>query len=207
MSKGLPTILQGKKICIICEGYEEYEYILKLIELKVWNSEYIFYPINAETNGNIPARYQDAYQSDSYDIVLIFCDTDKKPYHDYELIKQKINNFHGNDVAADLVVIYGNPCTMQIIILHWDDIKLTSPGKHKSGIEIKRLLGIDKYKAREDQRQQLFANVTKDNYLLMKERVKKLLDDDTKVSSSNFGKFIRYFSGNDMWIKEINDSL
>ena len=207
MSKGLPTILQGKKICIICEGYEEYEYISKLIELKVWHSEYTFYPINAETNGNIPAFYEYRYKSDSYDVVLVFCDTDKKPYHDYELIKQKINNVHGNDIAAGLVVIYGNPCTMQIIILHWDDIKLTSPGKRKSAIEIKRLLGIDKYKAREDQRKQLFANVTEDNYQLMKNRVGRLLNDDTKVSSSNFGNFLSYFSGNDMWIKKINDDL
>ena len=153
MSKGLPKIPQGKKICIICEGYEEHEYILKLKELKVWNSKYIVHPVNAKTNGKIFARYQDKYQSDFYDAVLVFCDTDKKPYEQYEDIKKKINKFHGNNEAARSVIIYGNPCTMQIIILHWDDIKLTSPKKYKNAPEIERLLGIIKYDAHENQKE------------------------------------------------------
>lgn len=55
------------------------------------------------------------YQNGSYDVVLVFCDTDKKPYEQYADIKHKINEFHGVDHAADHVIIFGNPCTMQII--------------------------------------------------------------------------------------------
>ena len=43
----------------------------------------------------IPARYQDKYQNGTYDIVLIFCNTDKKPYEQYMDIKHKIDDFHG----------------------------------------------------------------------------------------------------------------
>ncbi len=101
MVNRLPQIFTGSKICIICEGDEEYEYLKKLIELDMWSKEYRFQLENAEGNGNIPARYQDKFQNGSYDLVLIFCDTDKKPYEQYVDIKQKINEFHGVENAAD----------------------------------------------------------------------------------------------------------
>ena len=85
-----PSFLKNnkRKICLICEGYEEYDYISRLLNLGVWSDAYDFELVNAESNGNISARYQDRYQSDSYDIVLVFCDTDRKPHHDFELIKK-----------------------------------------------------------------------------------------------------------------------
>ncbi len=127
----IPQIFTGSRICIICEGDEEYEYLEKLISLDVWSKEYLFQLENAEGNGNIPARYQDKYQNSSSDLVLVFCDTDKKPYEQYVDIKRKINKFHGIENAADQIVIYGNPCTMQIIIEHWDDVILSSNKKRK----------------------------------------------------------------------------
>ena len=130
MSK-IPQIFTGSRICIICEGDEEYEYLEKLISLDVWSKEYLFQLENAEGNGNIPARYQDKYQNSSSDLVLVFCDTDKKPYEQYVDIKRKINKFHGVENVADQIVIYGNPCTMQIIIEHWDDVILSSNKKRK----------------------------------------------------------------------------
>lgn len=36
------------KICIIRAGFEEYDYINKLNELKVWCNDYEITPINAE---------------------------------------------------------------------------------------------------------------------------------------------------------------
>lgn len=113
------------KICIICEGSEEYDYLNRLIQLGVWNNKYFINLVDAKGNGNIAARYQDKYQNGSYDLVFIFCDTDKKPYETYEDIKRKINDFHGVETAADEVVFFGNPCTMQIII-EWTGIHLTT---------------------------------------------------------------------------------
>ena len=34
-----------------------------------------------------------------------------------------MNEVHSIDTAADEVVIYGNPCTMQIILEHWTDVR------------------------------------------------------------------------------------
>ena len=129
MANKLPRIFTGSKICVICEGDEEYEYLDKLISLNVWSKKYSFVLENAEGNGNIPARYQDKYQNGSYDLVLVFCDTDKKPYEQYVDIKRKVNEVHGTEHAAEQVVIFGNPCTMQIIIEHWDEIMLESHKK------------------------------------------------------------------------------
>lgn len=208
MANKLPQIFMGSKICIICEGDEEFEYLERLISLDVWSKKYCFQLENAEGNGNIPARYQDKFQNGSYDLVLVFCDTDKKPYEQYVDIKRKINEFHGVENAANHVVIYGNPCTMQIITLHWDDVVLGSHKKKKNAPIIFNLTGIEGYKGRADQRQKLFARITKENYQEMQERIKFLPSDDTVEGSTNFGKFIEYFSMDDSkWIQIINKVL
>jgi hypothetical protein len=124
MGNRLPVFSDKQKICIICEGNEEYSYLERLNSLNVWDAQYEISLDNAGGNGNIPARYQDRYQNGAYELVLIFCDTEKKPYEQYEDIKRKINEFHGVDNAAKEVIIFGNPCTMQIIIKHWTDKNL-----------------------------------------------------------------------------------
>lgn len=77
-------------MCIICEGDEEYDYLERLNAIGERSNVYKVTLDNACGNGNIPARYQDRFQNGSYDIVLIFCDTEKKPYEQYEDIKQKL---------------------------------------------------------------------------------------------------------------------
>lgn len=83
MPNKLPRFRDNHKICIICEGNEEYEYLNRLIALKVWSGQYDISLVNAGGNGNIPARYQDRYQNGSYEIVLVFCDTEKKPHEQW----------------------------------------------------------------------------------------------------------------------------
>ena len=54
MPNKLPKFLDNHKICIICEGNEEYEYLKRLKDLKVWNKQYAISLVNAGGNGNIP---------------------------------------------------------------------------------------------------------------------------------------------------------
>ena len=117
--------------------------------------------------GNIPARYQDRYQNGSYELVLIFCDTEKKPYEQYEDIKRKINEFHGVDDAADEVIIFGNPCTMQIISKHWTKEILKTPAKGVNASLIKEYTKVENYKGRADQINRIMEYITKENYLEM----------------------------------------
>lgn len=208
MGNRLPKIFKGSRICIICEGDEEYEYLEKLISLDVWSKEYCFQLENAGGNGNIPARYQDKYQNGAYDLVLVFCDTDRKPYEQYVDIKRRIDEFHGVENAADKIMIFGNPCTMQIIIEHWGDVRLCSNNKKKNAPVIYDLTGIEGYKGRKEQRRKLFSQVTTENYQEMRERIKQIPWDDTVEGSTNFGRFLDYFSSDDRrWMQMINEVL
>lgn len=198
---------KGKKICIICEGYEELDYIETLKSKAVFSNKYDFITVNAKSINTIIARYQEKYQSDSYSLVLIFCDTDKGPSEKYKEIKQKINDFHGEDVTDD-IVIFGNPCTMQIILSHFAEIKLTSQSKTINSKYIKEYVGIDNYKATDEQRKELFSKIKRNNYEKMKENVAKLSTDDNVISSTNILKFIENFESDDeSWIDEINKKL
>ena len=198
---------KGKKICIICEGYEELDYIETLKSKAVFSNRYDFITINAKSINTIISRYQEKYQSASYSLVLIFCDTDRGPSEKYKEIKQKINDFHGENVAND-IIIFGNPCTMQIILSHFAEIKLTSQSKAINSKFIKEYVGIDNYKATVEQRKKLFSKINRSNYEKMKENIANLSTDDNAISSTNILKFIKNFENDDDgWINEINKKL
>lgn len=209
MSLRFPSYISDKdRICIICEGDEEYDYFSKLKSLGVWNEKYNFTLENAGGNGNIPARYQDKYQNGSFDLVLVFCDTEKKPYEQYCDIKNKIDTFHGLDNVADEVIIFGNPCTMQIILLHMMSVLLKSPSKKTNSPYVEECFGVKNYKGKKEQRNIIFSQVTKENYYQMCERIKDLSTDDTVTGSTNFLKYINNFSSDsDEWLVSVNSKL
>lgn len=200
-------ISKGKKICIICEGYEELEYIEALKNKTVFSSNYEFITINAKSINTIIYRYQEKFQSDSYSLVLIFCDTDKGPSKNYKELKKKVNELHDNDVADD-IIIFGNPCTMQIILSHFAEIKLTSQSKTINSKYIEKLTGIKDYKATTQQRKELFGKIKQKNYETMKKNLEKMSTNDKETSSTNILKFIKNFENEDEnWINEINKKL
>lgn len=198
---------KNNRICVICEGYEEQEYFETLKSKAIFSNIYDFVTINAKSNNTIIARYKEKYQSDSYSLVLIFCDTDKGPSQKYLKIKEEINEFHGEDVADD-IVIFGNPCTMQIILSHFGEVRLKSQSKVTNSKVIEELTGIQHYKAAEQQRKELFAKIKQENYITMKQNISKLSSNDNDLSSTNFLKFIEWFENDDAaWIEEINSKL
>ena len=208
MSNRLPHIPNKHKICVICEGNEEFEYIKRLKELKVWNEQYEISLVNAEGNGNIPARYQDRYQNGVYEAVLIFCDTDKKPYEQYDDIKRRINEFHGIENAANEIIIFGNPCTMQIILKHWTDEMLKSQAKQVNAPLIEKYTRVKGYKGKGNQIKDVMEQITSENYRIMHERVKLLEQNDSIIGSSNFSKIIEWFESEDCdWISKINEII
>ena len=208
MPNKLPKFFDKHKICIICEGNEEYEYLKRLKDLNVWNEQYEVSLVNAGGNGNIPARYQDRYQNGADELVLVFCDTEKKPHEQYEDIKRKINEFHGVDNAADEVVIFANPCTMQIITKHWTDENIKSPAKPVNAPLIQKYTGVENYKGRADQLAVVMEHISVDNYWDMVQRIKRLGGKDDELGCSNFGKYLDdLMCDNEAWINKINDKL
>lgn len=208
-----PSFLKNtkKKICLICEGFEEYDYILRLVNLGVWADVYDFTLVNAESCGNISARYQDRYQSDNYDIVFALCDTDRRPEEGFELIRTKINRIFGNDIAADKVIIFVNPCTMQVILSHFGDVNLRTQNKKKNNSEIVRLTGLksDKcYDGCKEHRDFICSKITVENYNEMKKRIAKLSSTYSDNPSTNFDYYLNLFeNSNTDWIDEVNRKI
>ena len=199
-------IINQISICIICEGSEEYDYLNRLKQLGVWNSQYRIDLVDAQGNGNLPARYQDKYQNDMYEIVLVFCDTEKKPYEQYIEIKNRIDHFHGIAGISDRIVFFGNPCTMQIIIEHFADVKLKTAAKKINAEVIEKYTGITNYKAKQEQRTELMSLIDEINYHIMVKRVGKLSNDDKIPNSSNFDSLMKNLENEDSsWIDDIND--
>ena len=100
---------------------------------------------------------------------------------------------------------YGNPCTMQIVLQHWIDIKLKTAAKKVNAEYIEKCTGIKDYKGKENQIKQIMAKISKTNYLDMTKRVELLEKEDTIIGSSDFSVLINNLSSNDnSWIDNIN---
>jgi len=211
MSKPSFLANQTKKVCLICEGFEEYEYILQLLSLQIWSDVYDFYPINAECCGNIAPIYHMEYSKDKYDIIIAICDTDKTPSKGFFQIREKIDDIFGIKDASDQVIIFTNPCTMQVILMHFGTVKLTTQSKKTNTSEIRRLTGLATtadYKARKDQRTFIFSQITKANYLIMKNNISSLSHNFLDNPSTNFLKFLNLFEASNIsWIESINQII
>lgn len=195
------------RICIICEGYEEKEYFDRLRELGVFDAGYSFVTVNAKTIGNVFPIYQDRYASDSFHLVLVFVDTDKPQHEQYEALRKKINGHHDCDIA-DRIIIFANPCSMQVILSHWDDVALVTQSKKQNAGIIEQLTGITDYDAHEHQRNALFQKINRGNYARMMEAKQNFSDKYTLISSSNFGILMKRLMADEYsWIEEINEKL
>ncbi len=179
------------------------------MQLGVWHPQYNIIAINAAGSGNLSARYQDRYQSAMYDMVLVFCDTEKKPYKVYTEVKNKINLFHGVDEAADHVVFFANPCTMQILVKHWSSDVLTTSAKKSNAPLIEQLTGIENYKGKQEQiRTMMSEHIDVQNYLEMKNRVQSLNTNYANCGSSNMRVLLEHLESEDTsWIGRINEIL
>ncbi|MCB6770796.1 RloB family protein [Veillonella atypica] len=202
----LPPLKDNKKIYIICEGSEEYDYLNWLKLLNVWSDVYDITLRDAKGNGNLYPIYQNVYQKGNYDLVVIVCDTEKKPHEQFNDICCKVNSLHACELASQHVVMFTNPCTMQVILLHWDtSVRLQTPSKRRSATYIEKYTGIQDYSAKEFQRTQLVSNITKESYRNMMNGAKQLGMDAALINSTNLHVFFAQLEQSDTnWIDEIN---
>ena len=87
MNNTLPKINSNKRFVLYVKVLRNMN-IKTLISLDLFSSKYDIDLKNAESNGNIPSIYF-YYHQNSYDIALIFPDTDREPFEDYKLIKKR----------------------------------------------------------------------------------------------------------------------
>lgn len=204
----MPNINSKHRIRVICEGYEDEAYFKRLMGFDVWDKTYQFFPVNAKGASNIPARFQADYQNNAYEIILIFCDTDKAPYREYKQVKDKINKFLNKQKASEKLIMFANPCTMQIILSHFGDVSLKNQGKKTNADIIEQLTGVNNYDAHDDQIEAICGMIFRRTYSEMKERVRAINLPDTTSCSTNFIVFLNRFENNDVkWISTINKYL
>ena len=204
----LPNLDRKHKICVICEGNEDFAYFNRLLELGVWSSVYEFSLRNAKSASNIPAMFQDTFQNNRYEIILVFCDTDKAPYREYAQVKKKINSFLNKQKAASKLVMFANPCTMQIILSHFGDVSLKNQGKKTNAAEIEKWTGVKDYDAHKEQIKEICSKIFRRSYEEMKRRVAAINFPDTISCSTNFGDFLERFENEDTkWISTIQKYL
>ena len=204
----IPATTNSHSVCVICEGFEEQIYFERLLQLGLWNRIYSFKVVNAKSADHIPAVFQDKYQNNRYEAILIFCDTDNPPFSKYSMIKDKINRFLGKRSAAEKVVIFANPCTMQIVLSHFGDVSLSSPSKRANAEIIEQLTGIANYDAHNEQIREMCSKIKRDNYTEMYNRIKLINHSYDVNPSTNFSSFIERFESDDpKWIKEIQNAL
>ena len=211
MNNKVPKINKKLDICIICEGSEEFEYLSKLKKLGIFNNKkYAITLCNAKGITNIMNVYPNKFQSDNYCVVLIFCDTDDHPFVQYKQLKTKLKEFHGKNKFVDLpeIIYFGNPCTMQIILSHFDNVKLKTRTKSKNAKLIKTLTGVEDYQATENQIKSIMKKLTVDNFNEMLLRLNNLSNTDNSVPSSNFYNMIdKLTNDSDKWITAFNNKL
>ncbi len=192
-----------KKLCVICEGYEEYDYFSKLIECNVFHQNYSFKLKNARSIDNIAAVYQSEFQNDNSDLIIIFCDTEIEPYSQFKNLIKKIDKYHNKKVAKD-IVFFANPCTMQIILSHFSPVRLMSNSKTKNSKLIRTLTGVVEYQAKANQRETIMKQVESSNYSRMKSNLATISYKWEDVPSTNFIELLDKLEHADTsWINKI----
>lgn len=163
-----------RKVCIICEGKEETEYLKRLQDLGIFSKKYKFHFINARLINNILPLYQEKYALDSMHIILVFCDTEKKPYEEFKRLRKGLLDIHDNNKEyIDNIIIFANPCTMQIVLLHFGEIKLTTSSKSVNEQYISKLTGVEGYKANNKKLNELYSKIDNSSCKELKENLKK----------------------------------
>lgn len=196
------------KICIIAEGREEESYLKKvLLEYPCFNN-YCFTIKTAKGNDAIPARYKYEYQSSLYDVVLIFLDVDKK-INKYESIVESIGSENlGDKKLGHEIAIFANPVTLQIVVLHYENIALMEKGKKENSEIVERIFGITNYRAKEDQLKIITGKLFYRTYSTLKINLESISTDYHFCPSTNFLKFLMFFESDDhLWINNINKKI
>ena len=203
----LPLIRTNKQILIICEGYEEYDYLDRLKKCEVWSKKYDIKLKNAKALDNILPHYQYEFQSGNYDVIFIFCDTELAPHNQYKKLIKAANDYHGKTVAKQ-IVYFGNPCTMQLILSHFGSVRLITNSKTANSKQIRALTGVLDYNALDNQRAAIMRKITAANYITMKTNLSKLSNDDEIVPSTNFLELLHNLeSDDDGWVDRLSRKI
>ncbi len=207
MPTRLPLSLAKKRysVLIICEGQEDKEYISRLVELGVFSSSLDITAMDAKGSSKIFSCFKNVLLvAPFYDLIVIFCDTEMPPYEEYTRQINKVNSlYEGKDVSSS-VFYFVNPVTMQLVLLHKGEDKLTSSHKSEYADIVYKLFNVASYRAHISQVKEITSQINIDNYNLMKKRAASLYSSDyhTPNSTNAIYLFNKLEKNDTKWIKE-----
>ena len=206
----LPPFLQDNqphKICLVLEGFEEYFYFDKILQFPCFQkNKYSIKPINAKSASNVPGIYQEEFQKNIHELVLVVCDKDRIPT-EYDNIIKKLDSIHGEGKGHN-VVTFTCPCTLQVILSHFDEVSLSTQSKKLAQPIVEKLTGVKNYDAHHDQLKEICGKIFYRSYEVMKERVGKISTCPDDIPSTNILELLcNLESEDDSWIEEINKKI
>ncbi len=196
MSKrGIPPSVIYKrfkiKIEIICEGLEEVLYLKRLLSFHYWNELLDIVLTNANGISSVYSAYSKSratHKDTSYFFIL--CDSgesDSQARNEFNKIIGNVNNdLKGRNPATDLV-IFANPCTMQIFLSHFEVVMV--PGedlKVKANKDyICAIAGVSGYSKTHDGISSFMKRISRESYKTLKENLLKYPTDYHTPNSTN----------------------
>lgn len=205
----LPSFLQKnnqatRSVCLILEGYEEFHYFQRLLQINVFSNQYSIKLINAKSASNIPAKYQETFNSNSFSIVLIVCDMDREPAG-YDRLISKLKSITEN---IEDIVFFVRPCILQIILIHFGNVELSTQAKKVARPDVQRLTGVKNYDAHEDQLREICSKIFHRHWDEMYRRLELISTNREHLPSTNIKQLFDYLMSSDVsWIQKLNDRL
>ena len=93
MPNKMPKFFDKHKICIICEGNEEYQYLKRLKDLKVWNEQYDISLVNAGGNGIFQPGIKTDIKMEQMNLCLYFVIRKRNRMSSTKISNEKLTNF------------------------------------------------------------------------------------------------------------------
>lgn len=125
----------------------------------------------------------------------------------YNAVLRGIEEILGNDNAKKIIT-FTRPCTLQVILYHFDNVELTTQAKTAARDDVCRLTGIKNYDAHQDQLEDICKKIHFRSWECMLKRLKLLSTNPDVLPSSNMNiLFERLCSDNIYWIEEVNDAI
>ena len=104
--------------------------------------------------------------------------------------------------------MFVSPVTLQIVLSHFGDVKLSKKSKKENAKYVYDLTKIENDDAKEEQIKQLINKINTKNYIEMKERIKDISTNYHDIPSTNVLCFFNRFESEDSsWIDEINEQI
>lgn len=210
MMSTLPPFLQDNrahKICLVLEGFEEHIYFEKILQFPCFRKDlYDIKTVNAKSASNVPGIYQEEFQKNIHELVLVVCDKDRVPTQ-YNNIIEKLDLIHGTG-KGQYVVVFTSPCTLQIILSHFGDVSLTTQAKKAARPLVESLTGVHEYDAHQDQLKEICSKIHYRSYNDMKRRVEKISTCPNDIPSTNMLELFSNLESEECdWISNINRNI